>query len=81
MKTATLVSILLILTVCPAEAEEYKIYKVVNGKLKLLATTKGTSARINGVKSGTAYTYAVKALVNGEWTTVKASDVVSVTAK
>lgn len=36
---------------------------------------------IKSLKNGTKYTYAVKAYVNGKWTTVKKSDLVSVTPK
>ena len=62
-------------------ATKYQIYKYVNGKLKLLGDTTGSSIRLTGTKAGKKYTIAVKALVNGKWTTVTKSDLVSVKAK
>ena len=64
-----------------AGADRYKVFRFVNGKLKLLGETAGSSVRINGTKAGQEYTIAVKALLNGKWTTVTRSDLVSVDAK
>ena len=63
------------------EAQKYRIYKYVNGRLKLVTETDKLALRVNGTKAGNAYTYAVRALVNGNWTKVYKSDMVSVTAK
>ena len=63
------------------EAEKYRVYKCINGKLKLVGETTKRSVRINVTKSGKEYSYAVKAYVNGEWTKVYKSDLVTVTAK
>ena len=63
------------------EAEKYRIYKLVNGKLRLVTETTKNAVRITGTKAGKEYSYAVKAYVDGKWTKVYTSDVVSVTAK
>ncbi len=63
------------------EATKYRVYKYVNGKLKLVTETTKRSVKINGTKSGKEYTYAVKALIDGEWTKVYTSDLATVTAK
>ena len=62
-------------------ATKYRVYKYVNGKLKLVTETTKRSVRINGTKSGKEYTYAVKAFINGKWTKVYTSDLASVKAK
>ncbi len=62
-------------------ATKYKVYRYQNGKLKAVKTTKNQKLTIKSLKNGTKYTYAVKAYVNGKWTTVKKSDLVSVTPK
>ena len=62
-------------------AEKYRAYKVVNGKLKFIIETDKLALLVNGTKAGRKYAYAVKAFVDGEWTTVYKSDVVRVTAK
>ncbi len=61
--------------------ETYKVFKYVNGKLKLVTETAKRAIRITGTKAGKEYSYAVKALVDGKWTTVYTSDIVTVTAK
>ena len=63
------------------KAEKYRVYKYVNGKLKLITETTKRAVRITGTKPGKEYSYAVKAYVNGEWTKVYKSDLVTVTAK
>ncbi len=62
-------------------ATKYRLSKLVNGKLKKVADVNGTAINLTGLKSGKEYTYAVKALVSNEWTTVWKSDLVTVTAK
>ncbi len=62
-------------------ATKYRVYKLVNGKLRLVTETTKCSVRINGTESGRNYTYSVSACVNGEWTILKKSDRVSITAK
>ena len=64
-------------------ATKYKVCKYVNGKLKTVTELDGDqlSVRITGTKAGKKYSYAVKAYVDGKWTKVYTSDVVSVTAK
>ena len=63
------------------EATKYRVYKYVNGKLKLVTETTKRSVKINGTKAGKEYTYAVKAYVDGKWTKVYTGDLASVTAK
>ena len=62
-------------------AEKYKACRYVDGKLKALSEVTGTAVKINGTKPGQTYTYAVKALINGKWTKVFASNLVSVDAQ
>ncbi len=62
-------------------AAKYKVYKYVNGKLKLVTETTKHTVRITGTKSGKEYSYAVKAYVDGKWTKVYTSDIATVTAK
>ena len=63
------------------EATKYRVYKYVNGKLRLVTETTKRSVRITGTKSGKEYSYAVKAYVDGKWTKVYGSDIATVTAK
>lgn len=62
-------------------AEKYKVYKYVDGKLKAVGTTTKTSAKIGKLDSETEYGFAVKAYVDGKWTSVKMADVVYATTK
>ena len=62
-------------------AEMYKVFKYVNGKLRLVTETTKRAIRITGTKAGKEYSYAVKAYVDGKWTTVSTSDIATVTAK
>ena len=62
-------------------ASKYRVFKVVDGKLKLLTEITKRSVKINGTKAGREYTYAVKAYIDGKWTKVYTTDLVSVTAK
>ncbi|MBQ3841292.1 MAG: hypothetical protein II820_01230 [Ruminiclostridium sp.] len=61
-------------------ATGYRIYKLVNGKMKLVTETENAAVRFKA-KSGKKYTFAVSACVNGEWTKLYKSDRVSITAK
>lgn len=59
-------------------AEKYAIYKMVNGKAKLLTETTKKSVNIKKLKSDTEYQYIVSAYINGKWTTKKTSDIVTI---
>ena len=61
-------------------AEKYRVYKLVNGKLKLVSETAKNTVTYGKIKSGETYTYAVTAYVNGKWTTLSKSDRASVKA-
>jgi len=63
------------------EATKYRVYKYVNGSLKLITETTKRAVRITGTKSGKEYSYAVKAYVDGKWTKVYTSDIATVTGK
>ena len=58
----------------------YRVMKKTSSGYKLVTETEKNSVRISKVKSG-KYTYAVQALVDGEWTKVYKSDLASVTAE
>ena len=60
------------------DAEGYIVSKLVDGKLKQIAETTGTSALITNATSGKEYVFAVSAIINGEKTGVKKSDLVTV---
>ena len=61
-------------------ATKYRVYMVKDGEPVLLKeTTKLKSSGI--VKSGKTYRFAVKAYVDGKWTSVKTSDIVKIKAK
>ena len=64
-------------------ATKYRVYKLVNGKLKTVTELDADhlTLKINGTKSGKEYTYAVKALIDGKWTKVYTGDLASVKAK
>ena len=62
-------------------ATKYRVYKYVNGSLKLITETTKSAVRVTGTKSGKEYSYAVKAYVDGKWTKVYGSDIATVTAK
>ena len=61
-------------------AESYKVYKLVNGKMKLVCETSKNAVRFTA-KPGRTYTYSVSAVVNGEETPLVKSDRVSITVK
>ncbi len=62
------------------DADSYKVYKAVNGKLKFVAETTKNAVRFS-VKSGSNYTYSVSAVVNGEETPLLKSDRADITIK
>lgn len=62
-------------------AEKYRVYKVVNGKTKLLKETKKCEVLFSKLKADTKYQYIVSAYVNGKWTTRTKSDIVTVKTK
>ena len=64
-------------------ATKYRVYKLVNGKLKTVTELDADhlTLKINGTKSGKEYTYAVKALIDGKWTKVYTSDLASIISK
>ncbi|GEM_PF-3818430 len=57
------------------DATKYAVYRNNGGKLKKVGTTTKTSIRLSKKDGDTGY--AVKAYVNGKWTTLKKSDIVS----
>ena len=62
-------------------AEKYRVYKYEGGKLVKVADTTANAVRISKVTAGKTYKYAVKAYVDGKWTKVTKSDIVSVKVK
>lgn len=62
-------------------ATRYKVCRYMNGKLKELIVTEKTAVRLTNAKSGRTYSFAVRAYVNGKWTKVYKSDLVTATAK
>ena len=62
-------------------AEKYRVYKYEGGKLVKVADTTANAVRISKVTTGKTYKYAVKAYVDGKWTKVTKSDIVSVKVK
>ena len=62
-------------------AEAYAVYKVVNGKAKKLIETQKTGVRISGLDSQTEYSYIVRVKLDGEWQTMKRSDIITVRTK
>ena len=62
-------------------AEKYAVYKYADGKAVKLAEVKGTSVKINKLLPDTEYSYIVSAYVDGKWTPMYKSDVVTVRTK
>ena len=62
-------------------AEKYAVYKYADGKAVKLAETKKLAAVITGLKPDTEYKYIVSAYVDGEWTAMTRSDIVTVRTK
>ena len=62
-------------------AEKYAIYKYVDGKAVKLCETEKLAVRINKLTPDTEYQYIVRAYVDGEWTEMKISDIVTIKTK
>lgn len=62
-------------------AEKYAIYRYVDGKAVKLAETTKLSVIIKGLKPDTECKYIVSAYVDGEWTSMKKSDIVTIKTK
>lgn len=62
-------------------AEKYAIYKYVDGKAVKITETTKLSVIIKGLKPDTEYKYIVRAYVDGKWTDMKISDIVTVKTK
>ena len=60
------------------EAEKYAVYKCVDGKAVKLTETKKLSVKIGKLIPDTEYKYIVRAYVDGKWTTMTKSDIVTV---
>ena len=60
------------------DAEKYAIYKYVDGKAVKLCETEKLAVRINKLIPDTEYQYIVRAYVDGKWTTMTKSDIVTV---
>ena len=63
------------------DATEYMVCEVRNNKVVKIGTTAKTSVRLRKVTSGKTYKFAVKAKVNGKWTNVKNSDIITIKVK
>ncbi|MBO6303062.1 MAG: haloacid dehalogenase-like hydrolase [Ruminiclostridium sp.] len=63
-----------------AGAVKYRLYEYENGKLKKLADKTGCSATIKNAAVGRDYKFAVRARVDGKWTSVTKGDLVTVSA-
>ena len=59
-------------------AQKYAIYKYVDGKAVKLCETEKLAVRINKLTPDTEYQYIVRAYVDGKWTTMTKSDIVTV---
>lgn len=59
-------------------AEKYAICKYVDGKAVKLCETEKLAVRINKLAPDTEYQYIVRAYVDGKWTTMTKSDIVTV---
>lgn len=62
-------------------AEKYKVYNYSDGKFTQLYEGTGRSIRIRKVEADSEYSYAVTAFINGEWTKVRSSEIVTVTTE
>lgn len=62
-------------------AEKYRVCQYKDGKLVKVKDTTKLKTTVSGLKSGKTYRYAVRAYVNGKWTTVKKSEIKSVKIK
>ena len=62
-------------------AEKYAVYKYVNGKAVKVKETEKLAFKFSKLKPGKKYRYIVRAYIDGKWTTVKKSDIVTVKTK
>ena len=62
-------------------AEKYAVYKYVNGKAYKLAEIGTHAVRIIKLKPDKEYSYIVRAYVDGKWTTMTKSDIVTIKTK
>ena len=60
-------------------ATRYAVYSVINGQWTNRGSTTATSMRVKNLANGIKYGFAVKAYVNGAWSTVTSSDIVYAT--
>ena len=60
-------------------AEKYRVYYFADGKWTLAGERTETGMYVRNLTPGKKYDFAVKALLNGEWTDVTASDIVYAT--
>ena len=60
-------------------AANYAVYYTANGKWYNAGTTTALKMTVSGLTGGTRYGFAVKAYLNGTWTSVSSSDIVYAT--
>ena len=60
-------------------ATNYAVYYTANGKWYNAGTTTALKMTVSGLTGGTRYGFAVKAYLNGTWTSVSSSDIVYAT--
>ena len=60
------------------EAEKYAVYKYVDGKAVKLCETEKLAVKINKLTPDTEYQYIIRAYVDGRWTAMTKSDIVTV---
>jgi len=60
-------------------ASKYRVYRYKNEKLVKIIDVTGRAVNLTGAKSGSTYTLAVSAYVNGGWTKVTKNDLVKIT--
>ena len=60
-------------------AANYAVYYTTNGKWYNAGTTTALKMTVSGLTGGTRYGFAVKAYLNGAWTSVSSSDIVYAT--
>ena len=57
-------------------AKQYAVYTYLNGKWTLAGKTTSIGMYVRGLANGTKYGFAVKAYVNGTWTSITSADVI-----
>ena len=57
-------------------ATNYAVYTYLNGKWSVAGYRTATGMYVTGLTNGTRYGFAVKAYVNGAWTSITSSDIV-----